>query len=82
MTSKGINASSANFGNKFSARGGLVARQIVYGQCRVGGTQVHIETTGTDNYLLHMVIVLAGHEIESLEKLRLNDINTTTTHQL
>ena len=75
MTSKGINASSANFGNKFSARGGLVARQIVYGQCRVGGTQVHIETTGTDNYLLHMVIVLAGHEIENLEKLRLNDIN-------
>lgn len=79
MTSKGINASSQNFGNKFSARGGLVPRQIVYGQCRVGGTQVHIETTGTDNYLLHMVIVLAGHEIESLEKLRLNDINTTTT---
>lgn len=79
MTSKGVNASAANFGNKFSARGGLVPRQIVYGQCRVGGTQVHIETTGTDNYLLHMVIVLAGHEIESLEKLRLNDINTTTT---
>ena len=79
MTSKGVNASAANFGNKFAARGGLVPRQIVYGQCRVGGTQVHIETTGTDNYLLHMVIVLAGHEIESLEKLRLNDINTTTT---
>ena len=79
MTSKGINASSANFGNKFSARGGLVPRQIVYGQCRVGGTQVHIETTGTDNYLLHMVVVVSGHEIESLETVRLNDINTTTT---
>lgn len=79
MTSKGIDASSANFGNKFSARGGLVPRQIVYGQCRVGGTQVHIETTGTDNYLLHMVVVLSGHEIESLETVRLNDINTTTT---
>ena len=79
MTSKGIDASSANFGNKFSARGGLVPRQIVYGQCRVGGTQVHIETTGTDNYLLHMVVVISGHEIESLETVRLNDINTTTT---
>ena len=79
MTSKGVNASSANFGNKFSARGGLVPRQIVYGQCRVGGTQVHIETTGTDNYLLHMVVVVSGHEIESLETVRLNDINTTTT---
>ena len=40
---------------------------------------VHIETTGTDNYLLHMVVAIAGHEIESLETLRLNDINTTTT---
>ena len=79
MTSKGVNASSANFGAKFSTRAALAPRQIVYGQCRVGGTQVHIETTGTDNYLLHMVVAIAGHEIESLETLRLNDINTTTT---
>ena len=79
MTSKGINASSGNFGSKFAARAPLAPRQIVYGQCRVGGTMVHIETTGTDNYLLHMVVAIAGHEIESLETVRLNDINTTTT---
>ena len=79
MTSKGIDASSANFGAKFATRSAIAARQIVYGQCRVGGTQVHIETTGTDNYLLHMVIAIAGHEIESLESVRLNDINTTTS---
>ena len=79
MTSKGIDASAGNFGSKFATRAPLAPRQIVYGQCRVGGTMVHIETTGTDNYLLHMVVVLAGHEIESLETLRLNDINTTTT---
>ena len=79
MTSKGINASGQNFGTKFATRAPLAPRQIVYGQCRVGGTMVHIETTGTDNYLLHMVIAIAGHEIESLETLRINDINTTTT---
>ncbi len=79
MTSKGINASGGNFGTKFAARAPLAPRQIVYGECRVGGTVVHIETTGTDNYLLHMVVAIAGHEIESLETLRLNDINTTTT---
>jgi len=79
MTSKGINASAGNFGSKFATRAPLAPRQIVYGECRVGGTVVHIETTGTDNYLLHMVVAIAGHEIESLETLRLNDINTTTT---
>ena len=79
MTSKGINATGGNFGSKFATRAPLAPRQIVYGQCRVGGTMVHIETTGTDNYLLHMVVAIAGHEIESLETLRINDINTTTT---
>ena len=79
MTSKGINASAGNFGSKFATRAPLAPRQIIYGECRVGGTVVHIETTGTDNYLLHMVVAIAGHEIESLETLRLNDINTTTT---
>ena len=79
MTSKGINASAGNFGSKFATRAPLAPRQIVYGQCRVGGTLAHIETTGTDNYLLHMVVAIAGHEIESLESIRLNDINTTTS---
>ena len=79
MTSKGISASAGNFGSKFATRAPLAPRQIVYGECRVGGTMVHIETTGTDNYLLHMVVAIAGHEIESLETLRINDINTTTT---
>ena len=79
MTSKGISASAGNFGSKFATRASLSPRQIVYGQCRVGGTIVHIETTGTDNYLLHMVVAIAGHEIESLESIRLNDINTTTS---
>jgi hypothetical protein len=79
MTSKGIDASAGNFGSKFATRAPLAPRQIVYGESRVGGTIVHMETTGTDNYLLHMVVAIAGHEIESLETLRLNDINTTTT---
>ena len=79
MTSKGINASGQNFGAKFATRAPLAPRQIVYGECRVGGTTVHIETTGTDNYLLHMVVAIAGHEIESLESLRLNDVNTSTS---
>jgi hypothetical protein len=79
MTSKGINAAGGNFGSKFATRAPLEPRQIVYGKCRIGGTVVHVETTGTDNYLLHMVVALAGHEIEELTNLRLNDINCAYT---
>ena len=78
MTSKGISASAGNFGTKVAGRAPLDPRQIVYGQCRVGGTIVHMETTGVDNHKLHMVVVVAGHEIEALTHMRLNDINTTT----
>jgi hypothetical protein len=79
MSSKGINASAGNFGSKFATRAPLAPRQIVYGKCRIGGTLVHMETSGTDNYLLHMVVAIAGHEIEELTNLRLNDVNCTTT---
>jgi hypothetical protein len=79
MTSKSMDAAGGNFGSKFATRAALAPRQIVYGKCRIGGTMVHIETTGTDNYLLHMVVALAGHEIEELTNLRLNDINCTTS---
>ena len=79
LTSKGMNASAGNFGTKFAARSPLAPRQLVYGKCRVGGTIVHIETKGVDNYELHMVVALAGHEIEELTQLRINDISATTT---
>ena len=75
MTSKGINATGDNFGSKFSSRSAIEPRKLVYGECRVGGTFVHMQTTGTDNYLLHAVVAIAGHEIEDLVSVRLNDKN-------
>ena len=79
MTSKGIDASSGNFGTKFATREAVAPRQIIYGKARVGGTIVHMETTGTDNYLLHMVVAIAGHEIEELTSVRINDNDLTTS---
>jgi len=79
MTTKGINASAGNFGNKFATRAPLAPRQIIYGECRVGGTIVHIETAGVDDHMLHMIVAIAGHEIESIETVRLNDVNLTST---
>ena len=79
MTSKGLDASAGNFGTKFATREAIAPRQLIYGQARVGGTIVHMETTGTDNFLLHMVIAVAGHEIEEITTVRLNDNDLTTT---
>lgn len=78
-TSNSIGGVGENFGTKTATRQPAAPRQIVYGQCRVGGTIVHMETSGTDNYLLHMVIAIAGHEIEELTNIRLNDKDLTTT---
>ena len=77
LTSKGIEAVNANFGKKFTTRAPTAPRQIVYGQTRIGGILAHIETSGTDNVILHQVIVLAGHEIDSLVKVKFNDTDLT-----
>ena len=80
LMSKGISSTVAdNFGTKVSTRSGVAPRQIIYGRCRVGGTITHIETRGTDNFKLQMVIVIAGHEIDALEEVLVNDEVLTTT---
>ena len=79
MGSKGISASSGNFGTKIAQRNGIAPRQLIYGECRVGGTIVHMSTSGTDNNLLHMVIVLSGHEVEGLQSVIANDTTLTTS---
>ena len=80
MTSKGIDATMGNFGTKFAARSSLAPRQVIYGECRVGGTIVYMSTSGTENSILHMIVVLSGHEIQGIEEVRLNDTTLTTTN--
>lgn len=79
VLTKSIEATQGNFANKFAARAATAPRQIVYGECRVGGTIAHMETAGTDNHMLHMIVVLAGHEIQSVESVRLNDVDLTSS---
>lgn len=49
------------------------SRKIVYGRARVGGSIVYMDSTGTDNEYFHMVIAIAGHEIDGFEKVYFND---------
>lgn len=47
--------------------------QFVYGQMRKGGTITYYETTGTNNKFLHQIIALAGHEVEEIGDIYIND---------
>jgi len=46
---------------------------VVYGQVRKGGTITYMESTGDTNKYLHMIITLAGHEVEEIGDIYIND---------
>lgn len=48
-------------------------QDFVYGKVRKGGVVTFAEATGTDNVFLHQVIVLAGHEVNSIGDIYIND---------
>lgn len=54
-------------------RSPISARSTVYGKCRVSGTVVYLSTTGTKNEFLHIVVTLAGHEVEAIDEVYFND---------
>jgi len=60
-------------GINFNVRDPASTRKIVYGTARVGGTIVFFNTSDTNNNYLHMVIAVAGHEIESFEEVYFGD---------
>lgn len=60
-----------------NAREAAGPQHFVYGEVRKGGTVSFYETTGTDNKFLHQIIVLAGHEINSIQQIYINDENVT-----
>jgi hypothetical protein len=54
-------------------RNPISARTIVYGKTRVSGTIVYLSTTGATNEYLHIVLTLAGHEVEAIDEVYFND---------
>ena len=79
LMSKGTAASGDNFsaGAKIAHRGSVEPRKIIYGECRVGGVITQVATQDHKNRKLCMFVVLSGHPIHSLEKIRLNDVDAT-----
>ena len=56
-----------------ATRNPISARTIVYGKTRVSGTIVYLSTTGATNEYLHIVLTLAGHEIQAIDEIYFND---------
>ena len=59
-------------GSTITGRSPLAPHQIIYGRTRVGGNIVYMEGTN-DNKYLHVVVAIAGHEIDAIEKYYFND---------
>jgi len=56
-----------------NSREAAAPQDFVYGKVRKGGIVTFYEATGTDNTYLHQVIVLAGHEVNSIGDIYIND---------
>jgi hypothetical protein len=57
---------------KVTVRQPAAAWRVVYGQTRVGGTYAFVHTTNNNKYL-HLVIMLAGHEVEEIGDIWFDD---------
>jgi len=53
--------------------GSALDHQIIYGETKVGGVRIYDSSTGSKNKFLNRVIAFAGHEIDSYQKIYLND---------
>jgi hypothetical protein len=53
-------------------------RQIIYGQAKVSGTVVFLATSGAKNEYLHIVVTLAGHEVEEIGSVYFNEDEVLT----
>ena len=72
LMSKGVDVGAGNFGTKMTIKGAANPRQLIYGECVVGGTLCYIDTKGTDNNRLQMVVAFAGHEVNDIVDVRVN----------
>ena len=65
----------------FSSLRGLLAntrdatspQEVVYGEVRKGGVVTFMESTGDKNKFLHQIICLAGHEVNDIGDIYIND---------
>ena len=60
-------------GTLVNARSAAAPHDYVYGTVRKGGTITYLEATGASNKYLHMILTLAGHEVNSIGNIYIDD---------
>jgi hypothetical protein len=73
LAPKAGGAGADNRGTLLNARQAAAAHEYVYGQVRKGGIITYMDTTGESNKLLHMVVAVAGHEVQAIGDVYVND---------
>lgn len=59
--------------NTVTSKNSIAPRKLVYGVTRIGGTIVYMQSSGTNNAFLHVVIAMATHRIQSFEEIYFDD---------
>ena len=62
-----------NTGLLANTRQATAPQEVVYGEIRKGGVVTFIESTGDTNQCLHQIICLAGHEVNAIGDIYIND---------
>jgi hypothetical protein len=60
-------------GTLVNARSAAAPHDYVYGTVRKGGTITYLEATGASNKYLHMILTLAGHEVNAIGDIYIDD---------
>jgi hypothetical protein len=60
-------------GQLITSRAPAADARVVYGETRLGGNIVMVETTGSKNETMFQAMTIAGHEIQSIETVYVND---------
>ena len=72
---------ATNLGYAVSSTGAALSHQVIYGETRIGGVEVFVNTSpfgipgflAAESLYLHQVIAFAGHEIEAFGDIYVND---------
>jgi len=62
-----------NKGTIVNSRSATGPQEYVYGTVRKGGNIAFIDSTGTDNTFLHMLIAVAGNTVDEISTIYIND---------
>lgn len=69
--SQGVNDNDSS--RQVTARGTIESQKIIYGEALVSGPLAFVGVSGTGNKNLHHVVALAGHQVEAITEIWLDD---------